>query len=77
MDFLPTSNINIRHMDEDQELSTDLTVADLSTIASIIEAMSNRGALRPQELSLVGSVYERVTKILNKIQNEDKGNKNT
>lgn len=62
-------------MEEDQELSTNLTIADLSTIASIIEAIASRGALRPQELSLVGAVYEKVTTILNKVKNEDKGNK--
>ncbi len=62
-------------MEEDQELSTNLTIADLTTIASIIEAIVNRGALRPQELSLVGSVYEKVAAILNKVKDENKGNK--
>lgn len=62
-------------MEEDQELSTNLTIADLSTIASIIEAIASRGALRPQELSLVGSVYEKVTATLNKVKDENKGNK--
>jgi hypothetical protein len=62
-------------MEEDQELSTNLTVADLTTMASIIEATANRGALRPQELSLVGAVYEKITAILNKVKDENKGNK--
>jgi hypothetical protein len=62
-------------MEEDQELSTNLTIADLSTIASIIEAIASRGALKPQELSLVGSVYEKVTATLNKVKDENKGNK--
>lgn len=62
-------------MEEDQELSTNLTIADLTTIASIIEAIVNRGALRPHELSLVGSVYEKVAAILNKVKDENKGNK--
>ena len=62
-------------MEEDQELSTNLTIADLTTIASIIEAIVNRGALRPQELSLVGSGYEKVAAILNKVKDENKGNK--
>lgn len=63
-------------MNENQELSTNLTIADLTTIASIIEAIASRGALRPQELSLVGSVYEKVTATLNNIKkDEDKGNK--
>jgi hypothetical protein len=61
-------------MEEDQELSTNLTIADLTTIASIIEAIVNRGALKPQELSLVGSVYEKITAILIKVKNENKGN---
>ena len=62
-------------MEEDQELSTNLTIADLTTIASIIEAIVNRGALKPQELSLVGAVYEKVAAILNKVKDENKGNK--
>jgi hypothetical protein len=62
-------------MEEDQELSTNLTIADLTTIASIIEAIVNRGALKPQELSLVGSVYEKVAATLNKVKNENQGNK--
>ena len=64
-------------MKEEQELSTDLTLADLSAIASIIEAIVNRGALRPQELTLVGAIYEKVTTILKKATDENKGNKNT
>jgi hypothetical protein len=62
-------------MEEDQELSTNLTLADLTTIASIIEALVSRGAVRPQELSIVGAVYEKLTAILNKVKDENKGNK--
>ena len=61
-------------MKEEQELSTDLTLADLSAIASIIEAIVSRGALRPQELSLVGAIYEKVTTILKNATDENKGN---
>jgi hypothetical protein len=44
-------------------------------MTSIIEAIANRGALRPQELTLVGAVYEKITAILNKVKDENKGNK--
>jgi hypothetical protein len=64
-------------MEEEQELSTNLTLADLTTIASIIEALVSRGAVKPQELSLVGAVYEKLTAILNKVKDENKGNKDT
>lgn len=62
---------------EEQELSTNLTIADLTTIASMIDAITVRGALRPQELIIVGTIYEKINAILKKVKDEDKGNQDS
>lgn len=45
--------------------SSDLNVNDLQAILAIIDAASQRGVFRAQELTAVGSLYERVLKVLN------------
>lgn len=62
-------------MIKDEELSTNLTIGDLKTISSIIEACTSRGTFKPAELTIVGTIYEKISSILLSIQNEDQGNK--
>jgi hypothetical protein len=38
-----------------------LTLADLASIQSIIEAASTRGAFRANELTVVGSMYDKLS----------------
>lgn len=41
-----------------------LTVADLSSLRSIIEAASQRGAFKANELTQVGTVYDKLSAFL-------------
>ena len=43
------------------ETTTTLTIADLASIKSIIEAASTRGAFRANELTVVGAMYDKLT----------------
>jgi hypothetical protein len=48
--------------------NTQLTIADLASIHSIIEAASQRGAFRANELSQVGAVYDKLSAFLQAAQ---------
>lgn len=50
-----------------QEPQPDLTVNDLSNIRQLIEAAVKRGAFAANELSGVGSVYDKLNNFLNAI----------
>ena len=43
---------------------TQLTVADLASIQNIIEAASQRGAFRANEMTQVGSIYDKLSAFL-------------
>ena len=44
--------------------NTQLTLADLASIQSIIEAASTRGAFRANELAQVGAIYDKLSAFL-------------
>ena len=48
--------------------NTQLTIADLASIHSIIEAASQRGAFRANELTQVGAVYDKLSAFLQTAQ---------
>ena len=48
--------------------NTQLTIADLASIHSIIEAASQRGAFRANELTQVGAVYDKLSAFLQATQ---------
>ena len=48
--------------------NTQLTIADLASIHSVIEAASQRGAFRANELSQVGAVYDKLSAFLQAAQ---------
>lgn len=48
--------------------NTQLTIADLASIHSIIEAASQRGAFRANELTQVGTVYDKLSAFLQAAQ---------
>jgi hypothetical protein len=48
--------------------NTQLTIADLASIHSIIEAASQRGAFRANELTQVGAVYDKLSAFLQAAQ---------
>jgi len=41
-----------------------ITISDLDTIKNIINLASTRGAFRGEELSMVGTVYDKLTAFL-------------
>lgn len=45
-----------------------LTIADLASIKSIIEAASTRGAFRANELTVVGAMYDKLTAFVESAQ---------
>lgn len=66
--------MNNKELASDKELTTDLTVADLRTIAALIEACTVRGVFKAQELSIIGIVYDKINSILKPLVNENNGN---
>lgn len=50
--------------------NNQLTIADLASIHSIIEAASTRGAFRANELSQVGAVYDKLSAFLQAAQSQ-------
>jgi len=53
----------------------NLTVADYNTIIKIIAASLQRGAIRPEECTTVGRMYEKLNFTMQKLnkENEDAG----
>ena len=48
--------------------NNQLTIADLASIHSIIEAATQRGAFRANELTQVGTVYDKLSAFLQATQ---------
>jgi hypothetical protein len=46
------------------ENTTQITITDLDTIKNIINLAASRGAFRGEELSQVGTVYDKLTVFL-------------
>ena len=51
----------------------NLTVADYNTIAKIIAASLQRGAIRPEECTTVGRIFEKLQMMIQK-QNKENDN---
>mgnify|MGYP005716303583 FL=1 len=49
----------------------NLTVADYNTIIKIIAASLQRGAIRPEECTTVGLIYEKLKYMIQKTQKEN------
>ena len=47
----------------------NLTVADYNTIVKIIAASLQRGAIRPEECSTVGKIFEKLQFVIQKEKN--------
>ena len=48
--------------------NSQLTLADLASLHSIIEAAASRGAFKASEMSKVGQVYDKLTIFLKSVQ---------
>jgi len=49
----------------------NLTVADYNTMVKIIQASLQRGAIRPEECTTVGLIYEKLKYMIQKTQKEN------
>ena len=52
------------------EISTDITISDLKVMIALIEATCQRGAWKANELATVGTLYNKITKCVEAINNE-------
>ena len=51
-------------MSEQQQAAPDLSVQDLTAMKTIIDVASGRGAFKPNEMTTVGTVYDKLEKFL-------------
>ena len=58
------------------QTATDLTIADLKNIATVIDVASTRGAFRANEMATVGLVYNKLQMFLAKVAPEAKPEEN-
>ena len=52
----------------EEEVSTNLTIADLKVIAALIEACSQRGVFKAQELAVIGAIFDKIAKVLQNLE---------
>jgi hypothetical protein len=55
-----------------QQPSTDLSIADLKNLATIIDVASTRGAFRANEMATVGAMYNKLQAFLARVAPESK-----
>ena len=55
-----------------QQPSTDLSIADLKNLATIIDVASTRGAFRAIEMATVGAMYNKLQAFLARVAPEPK-----
>ena len=51
-------------MSEQEQAAPDLSVQDLTAMKTIIDVASGRGAFKPNEMTTVGTVYDKLEKFL-------------
>lgn len=51
-------------MTTDQQTPIDISVQDLIVLHNLIQAAAQRGAIRPDEMTVVGSVYDKLSKFV-------------
>lgn len=51
-------------MSEQEQVAPDLSVQDLTAMKTIIDVASQRGAFKPNEMTTVGTVYDKLEKFL-------------
>lgn len=56
-----------------QQESADLTVNDLSSLKTIIEIASSRGAFKPGEMVAVGQTYNKLSVFLASVSKQSTG----
>jgi cell division protein FtsL len=51
----------------------ELTINDLTAIKQIIDVASSRGSFKPNEMTVIGSVYTKLEAFLNAVAQQQKG----
>lgn len=51
-------------MNNEVEISSELTISDLRIINNIIDVASQKGLIRPVEFSIIGSIYDKINNLL-------------
>jgi len=59
-------------MNDNSEISSNLTLADLKVINNIIEGVSSKGLIKPNEFSIIGSIYEKINSLLKQVEDASK-----
>jgi len=55
-------------MEEQQAAQPELSLTDLHNLRSIVDTASRRGAFHAQEMSAVGSVFDKLNNFLNAVK---------
>jgi hypothetical protein len=55
--------------------NTELTINDLNAMKVIIDIASSRGAFKPNEMSVVGQTYTKLTAFLDTVTKQAEGQK--
>jgi hypothetical protein len=50
--------------EQEQQMSTDLSINDLNAMKLIIDVASSRGAFKPSEMELIGKTYTKLSAFL-------------
>jgi hypothetical protein len=48
-----------------KEISTELTLSDMRVINNIIEFAAAKGIIRPNDYTIIGSIYEKISQLVN------------
>lgn len=59
----------------EQQASTDLSINDLNAMKVIIDIASSRGAFKPNEMTVVGQTYNKLTAFLDQVAKQAEGAK--
>jgi hypothetical protein len=57
------------------EASAELNIQDLNAMKVIIDIASSRGAFKPNEMSIVGQTYTKLTAFLDTVTKQAEGQK--
>lgn len=60
---------------EQQAANNDLTLNDLNAMKVIIDIASSRGAFKPNEMTVVGQTYTKLTTFLDQVQKQAEASK--
>jgi hypothetical protein len=59
----------------EKDSSNDLNIQDLSAMKSIIDVASTRGAFKPSEMLMVGTVYNKLSAFLDAVAQQAEAQK--